>query len=117
MDIVNELWEQLNKKGLSEHIDFLQESNELLIYYLNECKSVIVGTDTESIIRCRNSYERRIVHTIADAFGLYHIRYGAWDPEYKHHLDKECLCRYCWKTVGEKYYRIRGVKISTIPFK
>jgi hypothetical protein len=114
MDItIDSLRKRLQEKNLSEYLQFSQTEVEeaLLIKYLDSCRPVIVGIVDHSEIRCPNSYQRRIVHIIAEAFDLDHVRYGAWNPEYERHFDWECGCKYCWEAAGKQYYRIRGVKI------
>jgi len=120
MDInIDILRTRLREKGLLEYVQFLETSvpADVLINYLDQCQPVITGIIDRTIIQCKNSYQRKIVHIIADAFDLDHARYGDWDPAYKHHFDWECRCRYCWEAAGKNYYSIRGVQISKTPIE
>lgn len=106
--------EELLKNLPTDEISFLTE-NDFLIkqFYYQLCE--IKQKSEEKVILCDNSYERRIVHILAYALGLYHARHGAWDKTYEKNFDWQCKCKLCWEDAGEKYFRIIGVKVSTNP--
>lgn len=95
---------------------FLNENIDLRNYFYN----IIINIKNDNMpqirnIKCKNSYERRIVHILAQSFGLYHSRYGEWDDYFKNDFDYECACKKCWEIAGEKYYKIAGVTVSNNP--
>jgi hypothetical protein len=108
--------EELFKKIPIEEVNFLTENENLTKhFYYQLCE--IKQKGIEKIVLCENSYQRRLVHILAYALDLYHVRHCEWNDEYKKYFDWQCKCKYCWKEAGEKYFKIIGVKISTTPLK
>ena len=67
------------------------------------------------IIICKNSYERRFVHILANSLGLYHNRHIEYDKKmFENFFDYQCKCKYCWEIAGKKSLII-NVKVSTKP--
>jgi hypothetical protein len=122
-DILDELWRQVRDKKLVLCEEFLknQVNINMLVSMLNKCKHVIRSKLNNikryDVIYCNNTYERRIIHNIAEIFGLDHGRHGewTWNSIQKDCFDWECQCKCCWSEAGKKYYRINGVYISTDP--
>ena len=78
----------------------------------NELLQKIKDQKSTEIILCKNSYERRIVHTIANELGLYHSRHGDWSDHFKKYRDyQETVDKYD----GREHYKIVGVKVSVNP--
>lgn len=98
---------------LDEEMMFLSEDVNKTNYFYKLLVS-IKESNTTTIIKCENSYERRIVHILAEILKLYHCRFGEWDERCLHVKDPR-------ETVdsedGKEYYRINGVKISNMPLK
>lgn len=91
--------------------NFLNENIKLRDYFYNLLLK-IKNNDETKIIFCKNSYERKFVHILANYLGLYHARYGDWDDWFKKHRDyQEKIDR----IDGQNHYKIIGVKLSTRP--
>ena len=107
---------KLENKKLSEYAYFIKyevEPQEFYNYF-KECSDVIIGFFDSKVIYCNNTFGRRIVHIIAEAYDCNHVRYRTWTglSKYGDHFDYECRCRYCYEDAGKKYYKIAGVQIS-----
>lgn len=67
-------------------------------------------------IPCCHAAERRVVHVLAEAAGLYHVRYAEWDRvQFARTFDYQCQCKHCWQMAGEECHRVAGVRVSTAP--
>lgn len=95
----------LQEKNLINYVTFIQDE-EVTESLISDIYNKIEKVDDRAVrINCGNSFQRKIVHIIAEALGLNHGRYG--DLIYP--VDRECMCRYCY----EGSYRICGVWVST----
>jgi len=100
-----------------DELIFLNE-NIFLKYYFYDILIKIKNNNEEQIVNipCKNSYERRIVHILAKSLGLYHSRYGEWDKNsFNKFFDRQCACKFCWKSAGENWFKIAGVKVANVP--
>jgi hypothetical protein len=102
--------EVLSKLHIKESI-FITENMDKSIHFLNQ----MIGISEEKNILCTSSFERRIVHILSHGLNLYHSRHGERNNDYKNNFDWQCKCKWCWKSAGEQYYKIIGVKISNVP--
>ena len=111
----------------NDEVIFLNENTVLRDYFYNILIQ-IKNSDRQQIrfIPCRNSYERRIVHILAQSLGLYHSRYGEWDEYELNAISRlshynQCDCKYChgrkyrWKYLAERCFRFLGVNVANIP--
>jgi len=99
----------------NDEMKFLIKNVDLTKYiYMNLHK---IKTKSGSIIlKCRNSYERRFVHIVSHALGLYHARHGEWTKS-SLSFDGQCSCRTCWSDYGKVSFRIVGVRVSSEPLQ
>ena len=94
-----------------DEIKFLTENESLTTYFFNQLNDVI-NKNEEKIILCKNSYERRFVHILSNALGLYHNRHIERDKKmFDNVFDYQCKCKYCWEIAGKKSLII-NVKVS-----
>lgn len=101
----------------NDELIFLNENSSLRDYFYN-ILTEIKNNNKEQItnVSCKNSYERRIVHILAKSLGLYHARYVEWDNNsFNTFFDHQCGCKYCWKSAGENWCKIAGVKVANVP--
>ena len=95
----------------NDEVRFLNE-NIVLKYYFYDLLLNIKNSNETKIIICKNSYERRFVHILANSLGLCHSRYGDWSDFFKKYRDyQEKIYNYN----GQEHYKIIGVKVSTKP--
>lgn len=101
----------------NDEIIFLNENIVLRNYFYNILIDIKNNNEPQIInVLCKNSYERRIVHILAQSLGLYHSRYGKWDNDkFKGFFDYQCGCKQCWKYAGKNCYKIIGVKVANVP--
>ena len=93
----------------NDEVSFLNE-NIVLKDYLYDLLLNIKNNNETKIIICKNSYERRVVHILANSLGLYHSRYGDWSDWFKKYRDYQ---ENIDKIDGQEHYKIVGVKVST----
>src|SRR3989337_2249299 len=115
--LCDDLFVRARIKDLVLYEEFLREEVDpvILASFLVKCQPVITGAVKSVVIRCSNTYQRRIIHTIAEIYDLFHARHGEWDSNHERYFDWQCNCRYCWEEAGQQYYRINGVQISSVP--
>ena len=101
----------------NDEINFLNENIALRDYFYDILINIKNDDKTQiTNVLCKNSYERRIVHILAQSLGLYHARYGKWDDDkFEKFFDHQCACRQCWKYAGENCFRIVGVTVANVP--
>ena len=100
----------LSNNDLSNNeVSFLNENNLMKDYFYDLLLN-IKNSDETKIIICKNSYERRFVHILANSLGLYHTRYGDWSDWFKNHRDHQ---ENVDRLDGQEHYKIVGVKVST----
>lgn len=93
----------------NDEVSFLNENIVLKDYFYDLLINIKNSNETK-IILCKNNYERRFVHIIANGLGLYHSRYGDWSDFFKKYRDyQENVDKYD----GQEHYKIVGVKVST----
>jgi hypothetical protein len=95
----------------NDEVRFLNENIVLKDYFYDLLLNIKNSNKTKIII-CKNSYERRFVHILANSLGLCHSRYGDWSDFFKKYRDyQENVNKYD----GLEHYKIVGVKVSTKP--
>ena len=95
----------------NDEVSFLNENIVLKDYFYDLLINIKNNNETK-IILCKNSYERRIVHTLSISLGLYHSRHGDWSDWFKRCRDYQESVD---KIDGQDHYKIVGVKVSTKP--
>ena len=95
----------------NDEVSFLNE-NIVLKDYFYDLLINIKNSNEPKIIICKNSYERRFVHILANSLGLCHSKYGDQSDFFKKYRDyQENVNKYD----GLEHYKIVGVKVSTKP--
>ena len=99
----------------NDEVSFLNENIVLKDYFYDLLINIKNNNETK-IITCKNSYERRFVHILANSLGLYHSRHIEYDKKmFEKFFDYQCKCKeYCWEIAGKKSLII-NVKVSTKP--
>jgi hypothetical protein len=92
-----------------DDVNFVNENIFLRDHFYSLLLNIKNYNETKLIL-CKNSYERRFVHILSNALGLYHSRYGDWSYWFKKNRDYQEKID---SLDGQEHYKIVGVKVST----